>query len=207
MSSATGVSDGTCSQDAVHASLQFAAKTALADTASSVQHTKRSPGSSSPNTSRAPNAAYLRGAAVARARSVSLGPRWSLSPLGLSVVQRHAQMAEQSAAMAAVSGVGLVAQEMRHVREMVEATTAEAKSVRDEVESRVATLAVAADASTTRASEEIASRVKQVAEYSDAQASRVAANVAQRLEQEIVAAARSTAATAKVRTRTVVEGV
>ena len=76
-------------------------------------------------------------------------------------------MAEQSAATA-VSGMGRVAQETRRVREMVEATTAEAKSVRDEVESRVATLVVAADASATRASEEIVSRVKQVAEYSDA---------------------------------------
>ena len=51
---------------------------------------------------------------------------------------------------------------------MVEATTAEAKSVRGEVKSRVAKLAVAADASATCATEEIASRVKQVAEYSDA---------------------------------------
>ena len=59
---------------------------------------------------------------------------------------------------------------MHRVREMVEATTAEARSVRGEVESRVATLAVAADASTARATEEISSRVKEVAEYSDAQA-------------------------------------
>ena len=76
-------------------------------------------------------------------------------------------MAEQSAATA-VSGMGRVAQEMRRVREMVQAMTAEAKSVRDEVESRIATLAAAADASATCTSEEIASRVKQVAEYSDA---------------------------------------
>ena len=76
-------------------------------------------------------------------------------------------MAEQSAATA-VSGVGRVAQETHRVREMVEATTAEAKSVRDEVESRVATLAAVADASATRTSEEIANRAKQVAEYSDA---------------------------------------
>ena len=55
--------------------------------------------------------------------------------------------------------------------------------------------------------EEISSRVKEVVEYSDAQASRVTADVTQRLEKEIVAAATSTAATAKINTRTVVEGV
>ena len=166
MSSPIGVSDETRSQDSVHASSQFAAETAFVDTASSVHHTRRSLGSSSPNTSRAPNAAYLRGAAAARACSVSPGPRRSPSPLGLSVTQRRAQMVEQSTAMA-VSGVGRVVQEMRCVREMMEATTAKAKSVRYEVESCVATLAVAADASAKHASEEIASYVKQVAEYSD----------------------------------------
>ena len=57
--------------------------------------------------------------------------------------------------------------------------TAEAKSVRGEVESRVATLAVAAYASAARATEEISSRVKEVAEYSDVQALRVAADVTQ----------------------------
>ena len=72
----------------------------------------------------------------------------------------------KSAAMA-VSGVGRVEEETRRVREMVKATAAEAKSVRDNVESRVAVLAAAADASATRANEEIASRVRQVAEYSE----------------------------------------
>ena len=68
----------------------------------------------------------------------------------------------------AVSGVGCVEEETRRVRQMVEATTAEAKSVRDEVESRVATLAAAADANAARTAEEISSRVKEAVEYSDA---------------------------------------
>ena len=49
--------------------------------------------------------------------------------------------------------------------------------------------------------------VKRVAAYSDAQASRVAADVTARLEHEVQAAATSTAATAELTTRTVVEGV
>ena len=46
-----------------------------------------------------------------------------------------------------------------------------------------------------------------MAAYSDAQASRVAADVTARLEHEVQAAATSTAATAELTTRTVVEGV
>ena len=63
------------------------------------------------------------------------------------------------------------------LREMVEATTAEARSIHGKVESRIATLAAAADASATRATEKIVSRVKQVVEYSDVQVSHVAADV------------------------------
>ena len=206
MSSPTARSEETRSQDSVHGSSQFAADAALEDTASSVRQGGRLPGSSSPTTSRAPNAAYSRGVAAARARSVSPGPRRPPSPLGLSVAQRRARLAEQSAATA-ISSVGRVEAETCRVRELVEATSAEAKSVRGEVESRVATLAAAADASAMRAVTEIAGQVEKVAAYSDAQASRVAAEVTQRLEQEIGAAASSTAATAEITIRTAVEGV
>ena len=124
----------------------------------------------------------------------------------MSVGQRRVRLAEQIAATA-ISGVGRVEAETRRVREIVEATTAEARSVRDKVESRVATLVAAADASASRAVTEITGQVEKVAAYSDAQASRVTAEVTQRLESEIVAAATSTAATADITTRTVVEGV
>ena len=97
--------------------------------------------------------------------------------------------------------------ETRCVRELVETTSAEAKSVRSEVESHVATLATAADASATRAVTKIAGQVEKLVAYSDAQASRIAAEVMQRLEQEIRAAASSTTATAEITTRTIVEGV
>ena len=206
MSSPSAATDETRSQDSVHASSQFAAGAALSDTVSSVRHAGRLPGGSSTVTSRAPNVAYSRGMAAARARSASPGLRRSPSPLGLSVAQQCARLAEQSTATA-ISGVGRVEKETRHVREMVEATTAEARSVRGDVESCVATLAAAADASAARTTEEISSRVKEVVEYSDAQASRVAVDVTQRLEKEIVAVATSTTATAEVMTRTVVEGV
>ena len=176
MSSSTARSEETRSQDSVHANSQFAADAALEDTALSMHQGGRSLGSSSPTTSRAPNATYSRGVAAARAHSVSPGPRWPPSPLGLSVAQRRAQLVEQSAATA-ISGIGRVEAETRRVRELVEATSAEAKSVCGEVESRIATLAAAADASATRAVTEIAGQVEKVAAYSDAQASRVVAEV------------------------------
>ena len=177
MSSPTGVNDETHSQDSVHASSQFAAETALEDTASSVRGMGAPPGVMVQWLTNTPNTAFAWRMRDTRSRSVSPRPRRVVSS-SLSVAQLRTWAAEQTAATA-VSGVGHVKRETRRVREMVEATTAEAKSVRDDVESRVAVLAVAADASATRANEEIASRVRQVAEYSDAQASRIAADVTQ----------------------------
>ena len=116
------------------------------------------------------------------------------------------RLAEQTVLMA-ISGIGRMEAETHHVREMVEATTAETKSVCGEVKSCVATLMAVADVSATRAIEEIASHVKEVAEYSNAQASHVTADVTQGLEHKIVAVATSTTATAEATMHTVVEGV
>ena len=52
----------------------------------------------------------------------------------------------------------------------------------------------------------MAAQVTQVTEYTEAQASRVAADVTARLEKELQAAVTSTAVTAKIITRNVVEG-
>ena len=119
----------------------------------------------------------------------------------MSVAQRRAQLAAQSAATA-VSGVGRVEAETHRVRELVEATLAEAKLVRGEVESRIADLAAASQATASQLGEQVA----KVAEYTDAQASWVAADVTAQLGKEVQAAATSAAATAKIKTRTVVEG-
>ena len=107
-----------------------------------------------------------------------LGLRRSPSPLGLLVVQRRARLAKQMAATV-MYGVGHIGAETHRVHKIVEATTAEARPVRDKVQSCVASLAVLADASALRAAEEIAGRVKEVAAYSDAQASRVTVEVTQ----------------------------
>ena len=106
----------------------------------------------------------------------------------------------------AVSGVGRVAEETRYVRELVEATSAEAKSVRSDVERRVAILVAASKEKAARVAAEVESKMVKVAEYSDARASHVAADVTARLEKDIQVAASSATTTAEITVRTVVEG-
>ena len=79
----------------------------------------------------------------------------------------------------AMSSVERIEAKTHQMHEIVEATIAEAKSTRDEVKSRVATLAVLADASAICTSEEIASRVQEVVAYSNVQVSRIAVDVTQ----------------------------
>ena len=189
----------------MHGSSQFGAADAIEDTASSVNIGRRRPSPTRARGSGFPNTVFARGIAAVRSRSASPRPRRSPSPLGVSVAQRRAQLAAQSAATA-VSGVGRIEAETLRVRELVEATSAEAKSVRDEVESRIAEMAAASQASASQLAGQMATQVTKVAEYTDAQASRVAADVTARLEKEVQAAATSAAATAEVTTRTVVEG-
>ena len=205
MSSPSHSPSETRTQDSVHGSSQYGAADAIEDTASSVNIGRRRPSPTRIGGSEFPNTVFARGVAAVRSRSASPRPRRSPSPLGVSVAQRRAQLAAQSAATA-VSGVGRVEAETRRVRDLVEATSAEAKSVRDEVESRIADLAAASQASASQLVEQVATQVTKVAEYTDAQASRVAADVTARLGKEVQAAATSAAATAEVTTRTVVEG-
>ena len=100
----------TRSQDFVHSNSQYAAGTVLEDTASSVRHTGQLPGSLATLLPRAPNSAFERLRAMDQSTFRISGLRRSLSPLGISVVQRHAQLAEQ-VAESAMSGVGRVADE------------------------------------------------------------------------------------------------
>ena len=94
MSSPTGVNDETRSQDSVHASSQFAAETALEDTASSVRGMGAPPGVTVQWLSNTPNTAFDWRMRDARSRSVSPQPRKVVSP-SLSVAQLRARAAEQ----------------------------------------------------------------------------------------------------------------
>ena len=161
MSSPSGRTSRTHSQDSVHSSSQYAAGTALEDTAPSVRQTGHLPGSSATLSSRAPNSAFERRRTMTRARSASLGLRRSLSPLGLSVAQRCAQLVEQ-VAESAMLGVGCVADETRRAHEVAEAVIAEARSVHGEVQSKVASLTARANASTAHVIEVLTGCVQEV---------------------------------------------
>ena len=97
----------------------------------------------------------------------------------------------------AMSGVGRVTEGTRRVHNIIEATIAEAKLVHGEVESRVASLATQAEASTTHIVGVLSECVQEVAAHSEVQASHVADAVSQQLEKQLEAVATNTAMTSE----------
>ena len=85
-------------------------------------------------------------------------PRQAISPIGVSVVQRRAQMAEQIA-KTAISGVGRVEEEMQHARSVAEAAIAEAAAASSRMESNVAHVVAQMEAKTVQAVTALAKRV------------------------------------------------
>ena len=79
--------------------------------------------------------------------------------------------------------------------------------MRDEVETKVATLAAQIVVSASHVVEEVKGRVSELVAYSDARSSCVTAKVTQQLEGELAVVASSTTATAEIQTRTTMEGM
>ena len=104
-------------------------------------------------------------------RSVSPQPRRTASPSKLSVAQQRARAVEEKAE-SAVSGVGMVADQTRYVRSIAEAAIAEARSVRDEVTSRIAEVAQRSDVSASNVAEVLTGKVQHVAAQVKAHTSR-----------------------------------
>ena len=88
------------------------AATAMEDTASSVNLGRRHPSPTRTGGSDFPNTVFMCGITAVRLRSASPQLHRSLSPLGVSIAQRRAQLAAQSAATA-ILGVGRIEAEMR----------------------------------------------------------------------------------------------
>ena len=143
---------------------------------------------------------------MSRVCSASPGLPRSLSPLGVSVAQRHAQLAEH-VAESAMSGVGRVVDETCRVRKVADAAIAEAKSIHSEVKNKVASLLAHATVNTAHALEVLSGRVQEVTAHSEAQALRIVETVTQQWEKEIEAAATSAATTAELNTRIAMEGM
>ena len=106
-----------------------------------------------------------------------------------------------------MSGVGIVTEETRQARGIIEAAIAKAKSVHDEVERRVASLVAQAEASSVHIADALSKRVGEVAVESEAKTLRSVGTVAQQLEKEIEVIAVSTATTNEQRIRSAVEGL
>ena len=81
-------------------------------------------------------------------------------------MQRCVRLVEQNTE-SAMSGVGRITDETHRIRKLVEATSAEARSMHGEVESKVATLAAKVDASTAYVVEAMTGCVREVAACSD----------------------------------------
>ena len=91
--------------------------------------------------------------------STSPGLRHSLSPLGLSVAQRHAQMVEHIVE-SAYSNVGGTAEQMRHVQSVIESAIAVARYVRGEVKGKMAERKQCTEASTSTIANVLSSRIE-----------------------------------------------
>ena len=83
-----------------------------------------------------------------------------VSPMGLCIAQRHAQLAERTAE-SAMSSVGHIAEVTRQVYGFAEVAIAGATSVESQVEGRIATLTENAEANTSCTIGEMSQRLEQ----------------------------------------------
>ena len=126
----------------------------------------------------APNTSYERWMGDVRACSVSPWSQRTISPSKLFVAQRRAQIAEAKAESAFL-GVGVVADQTRHAQSIAEAAIAEARSVRDEVLSKIAEVAKRSDVSVSNVADVLTGKVQQVAAQFEAHTSHAVRQVAQ----------------------------
>ena len=97
------------------------------------------------------------------------------------MAQGRAQIAKQKAE-SAFSGVGVVADQTRHAQSIAEAAIAQARSVHDEVSSRIAKVAKRLDVSVSNVADVLTGKVQQVAAQFEAHTLHAIGQVAQQLE-------------------------
>ena len=110
----------------------------------------------------------MRPRSLSRGRFASPGPRRAASPLGVSVVQRSAQLAERTAE-SAISGVGQIADAVRIARAEAAMAAANVQSAIGTVQTLATSLSAHMDVATAKAMSEMEARMQQVASYLDAQ--------------------------------------
>ena len=196
----------TRSQESFNASSQLATSAAYEDTTSSAQGMGTPPGVAVTFVPTALNTSYQWWLKDVRAHSASPQPRQTILLSRLFVAQCYAQIVEQKTA-SAFFDIGVIADQTHHAQSIAEVAIAEARSVRDEVSSKMAAFAQRVDASTSDVVGMSTNRVEQVATQIEAQMSRVVAQVTQQLEKDIEAIAMKMATMAEIMTRMVVEGL
>ena len=150
---------------------------ALEDTASSARKKGHAGGSSTTQSLVAPNSAFARRRSLSRGSSASRGPRRTASPLGVSVAQHCAQLAERPAE-SALSGIGQVAEEIRHACSVAEAAISEARSLHGEIESKVSSLEAQAATSTAHITDALSKCVGEVMAETEGKTSHIVGTVA-----------------------------
>ena len=143
----------------VSVSSPAAADSTMEDTASSVLAEGAPPEVTVQWLTNTPNSAFAKRMQDVRPRSVSPRPRRTASPSQLSVAQQRVRAAEEKAE-SAVSGIGAVADQTRYARSVAEAAIAEARSVRDEVTSKIVEVAQRSDVSASNIAEVLTGQVQ-----------------------------------------------
>ena len=117
-----------------------------------------------------PNVTFETRLSDVRARSVSPRMHRTVSPSSLSVAQQRVRTAEQRA-LSALSSVGVIANQTQRTRAVAEAAIAEARSVREEVSSKISEVAKRANVSASSIAENLEGKMREVAAYTGAQTS------------------------------------
>ena len=179
MSSPMEQTSGTRSQASYRASSQQAVGSALQDTALSARVPSPVRGRSTvPPLSVAPNSAFTQRRSLSRGRSASPGPDGVAPPIGISVVQRRAQMMKQIAEIA-ISGVGRMEEDMRHARSVAEAAIAKATAVSSRMESNVVHVTVRTEAKIAQVVTALAEHVHVSVVETEAHTSHIVGSVVQ----------------------------
>ena len=127
-------------------------------------------------------------------------------PLGVSVAQRCAQLAERTAE-SALFGIGQVSDVVRIARAEAAMAATNAQSAMGTVQTLTTSFSAHTKAATVKAMGEMEKHVQYVASYSDAQTSQAIATLRQQIESKLVSVVASEDETAAKRTWEVEERI
>ena len=144
------------------------------------------------NVSHAPNTVFSQRTSSTRSRSVSPRPRRVVSP-SLSVAQLRARAADWKASTA-ISSVGRVADEVLRARTAADDAIAEARSVREQVEARIADVTERTEKVASNVVGGLTGHVEKTVRQGQAETSRAVGGIIQQLREEMNVVATSTTA-------------